>query len=284
MTGRLDRLLTLYALRPFCHLNVNSQSVPILMYHSISKEDSYRSPYYRTSTPLKVFASHLAFLRRNGYESVPLSGLADSLKNECLHRKVVVLTFDDGYKDFLTDAFPVLSEYGYSATMFLPTAYIGEERKSFRDRECLTWSEVLKLHDAGIEFGSHTVTHPQLSTLSELAIRGELELSKKTIEDNLGKDVTTFAYPFAFPQADRHFVRMLRNILRDAGYREGVCTAIGMASATSDPFFLERIPVNGSDDPRFFAAKLSGAYNWMGSAQRIRKSLRGKWASRVATA
>jgi peptidoglycan/xylan/chitin deacetylase (PgdA/CDA1 family) len=271
MIGRLDRLLTVYALRPFCPTNVNSHGVPILMYHSISEEDTHRRPYYRTSTPQNIFAAHLDFLRRSGYESVRLSGLSRSLKERRPDRKIVVITFDDGYRDFLTDAFPVLSEYGYSATMFLPTAYIGDQRKSFGDRECLTWSEVRNLDNAGIEFGSHTVTHPRLTTLSVAAVRAELEFSKKTIEDYLGKEVNTFAYPFAFPQTQTTFVQTLRDLLQGAGYREGVCTSIGLASLTSNPLFLERLPANGSDDPRFFAAKLSGAYNWMGSAQRIVK-------------
>jgi len=271
MIGRLDRLLTLYAMGRLCRRSAASPDIPILMYHSISEEDSGRSAYFQTATPPRVFAEHMALLRRNGYESIHLSDLAEAIKNDGARRRLVVLTFDDGYADFLTGAFPALSEYGYTATMFLPTAHIGEARRSFKDRECLTWTEVRGLSGAGIEFGSHTVTHPQLHDLPERAIREEVGLSKKVIEDELGREISCFAYPFAFPQTDRRFVGMLRSVLQDAGYRQGVCTTIGLVNADSDALFLERIPINGCDDPQLFEAKVYGAYNWMGWAQRVKQ-------------
>ena len=80
-------------------------------------------------------------------------------------RKPVAITFDDGFQDFYTEAFPVLAQYGFSATMYLPTAFVGNPRRSFKSHPCMTWSEVREAYRAGIEFGSHTVSHPKLVEL-----------------------------------------------------------------------------------------------------------------------
>ena len=79
-----------------------------------------------------------------------------------LAARAVVITFDDGFRDFYTAAFPVMQEHQFTATVFLPTAFIGEDRRSFKGAECLTWEEVRRLRRAGVQFGSHTVNHPRL--------------------------------------------------------------------------------------------------------------------------
>ena len=76
--------------------------------------------------------------------------------------RLAVITFDDGFRDFLTAAWPSLSEFGFTATVFLPTGSIAGQRATFQDRECLTWDEVRTLRREGITFGSHTVSHPSL--------------------------------------------------------------------------------------------------------------------------
>ena len=99
----------------------------------------------------------------------------------------------------------MLQQYGFGATVFLPTAYIGEQSIQFKGADCLTWREVRELNDHGIVFGSHTVTHPQLRELSRAALAEELAKSKQTIEEKLGCGVESFAYPYAFPQTDSDF-------------------------------------------------------------------------------
>jgi peptidoglycan/xylan/chitin deacetylase (PgdA/CDA1 family) len=183
------------------------------------------------------------------------------------HEKVVVLTFDDGYLDFYTQAYPILNRYGFSATVFLPTAYIGESPRSFKGTGCLTWDQVRELKRVGIHFGSHTVTHPQLRTLSAEVVRDEIQRSKETIEEKLGSPVGTFAYPYALPETDRSFRAGLRGILEEAGYQAGVSTIIGTADRAGDRFFMKRLPANSADDRRLFEAKLSGAYDWLHALQ-----------------
>ena len=181
--------------------------------------------------------------------------------------KRVAITFDDGYRDFYRNAFPVLSQFGFSATVFLPTAYIGENTQQFKGRDCLTWSEVRELQKYGISFGSHTVTHPQLSRLGRDAIQKEMVNSKSTIEERTGTAVDSFAYPYAFPQTDTEFKKTLGRSLRCAGYHNGVCTIVGRGGSASNPFFMERLPINSFDDSALFAAKLTGAYDWVSRCQ-----------------
>jgi len=189
------------------------------------------------------------------------------------------LTFDDGFRDFHTAAFPVLQRHGFSATMYLPTAFIGDSRKEFNSREYLTWGEVAELHAARIEFGSHTVNHPTLAELSWPDIETELRESKTAIEHRLGYAITSFAYPYAYPQENRGFTGRLTETLRGQGYRNCVTTVVGRARPGDNPFCLSRLPVNSADDARFLSAKLEGAYDWLARPQALKKNVR-HWLGR----
>lgn len=267
---RLDRIATLYFVRPLRQL-VRSEApgLPILMYHSISAGiEAGRSAYYRTCTDPSVFAAQMAFLARSGYRTIGLGEAANRIDCAAPEAKhPVVLTFDDGYQDFYTNAFPILSRYGYSATVFLPTAYIGHVSQGFNGTECLTWSQVRELRQAGVEFGSHTVTHPQLLSVGPKQLREEITASKEQIEEKLGEPVEAFSYPYAFPEADRGFVGRLRERLQESGYRQGVSTIIGRAGKSDSRLFMKRLPINSHDDARFFRAKLEGGYDWLHAAQ-----------------
>jgi peptidoglycan/xylan/chitin deacetylase (PgdA/CDA1 family) len=287
MELRFDRLATLYLVHPYLRvMGAGERSIPILMYHSIADQDeSGVHAYYRTATSPGVFAAQLEYLQAEGYKSCSLEYAMNHLRNVAsTAEKLVVITFDDGYADFRRSAFPALQQYGFTATVFLPTAFIGDHPVTFKGKDCLTWREVRELERDGILFGSHTVNHPQLRELPVHSIRDEVSKSKKTIEEKLGFAVDCFAYPYAFPQTDVEFKKVLSNSLREAGYQYGVCTVVGRANRLSESLFLERLPVNSYDDAALFRAKLEGAYDWIASFQRISKTVKARLGSSTGRA
>jgi peptidoglycan/xylan/chitin deacetylase (PgdA/CDA1 family) len=283
---RADALATLYVFHPLRKaLRPSEGRLPILMYHSISASTEERShPYYRTVTTPDVFALHMKQLREDGYCGMSVSDALSSLEaDRHPSGRPVAITFDDGYDNFYSEAFPILRKYGFSATMYLPTAYIGETPRTFKGIECLTWGQVRKLQTAGIEFGSHTATHPQLKSLAEKDVEREVRTSKNRIEQELGCQVKSFAYPYAFPETDRSFTAGLRGMLGQAGYENGVSTVIGTADRTDDRFFMKRLPMNACDDAPLFRAKLAGAYNWLRPVQYVSKLMSVKRVKRPCT-
>jgi biofilm PGA synthesis N-glycosyltransferase PgaC len=284
---RVDRVGTLWVAAPLLRATRNGVRIglPILMYHSISNDlENGVGEYYKTNTSPEAFRRQMRFLKDAGYRVVTLEEAVRALRaGDQGREKQVVVTFDDGFRNFYDQAYPVLSDCGFTATMFLPTAFIGNSRHSFKGRECLTWPEVRELHDAGIEFGSHTINHPVLVDLEWKEIEHEIRDSKNELEQNIAARALTFAYPYAFPQADRAFARRFERLLVEAGYICCVSTAIGVARAGDDLFQLKRLPVNSGDDNALLQAKLEGAYNWLAVPQLLSK--RGKhllrWTSSI---
>lgn len=246
------------------------------MYHSIS-EDTHSHSYYGTTTSPSRFAEQMRFLHDNGYATASLEDVMKAPMEQIgKGRKAVVITFDDGFEDFRAKAIPILDKYGFSATMFLPTLYIGNSTRQFNGKNCLTWQQVRELNADGIVFGSHTVTHPQLHRTKPTQRKRELEDSKDTIEQTLGVAVRSFSYPYAFPEQDRPFVRQLRDMLAECGYSTGVSTIVGCVTAADNPLLLKRIPVNDADDPALFQAKMEGGYDWFHTVQYANKVVRSK--------
>ena len=273
----LDRLISLYAVQPLSRIlpfRKNSQ-LAILMYHSISEQDEGNvHPYFRLCTPPELFKDQLALLERGEYSVLPLRRAMEQHAAGTLTGKNVVITFDDGFKDFQTHAFPLLRHHGFPATVFLPVDYISQPGPHLGGREHLSWNDVLELSAQGVTFGSHTLSHPQLSSLLPDRVEDELRRSRETLENRLGQAVEAFSYPYAFPENRKPFVAALRACLLRCGYRFGVTTRIGTVSQSSDLLFLPRIPVNAGDDSDFFKAKLEGHYNWIYSVQLFSKRFR----------
>ena len=252
----------------------NEPRVPILMYHSVSNNLFGKShPYYQINTSPRVFEQQMRALRDAGYRTVePADCVGDKLRRQA-GQKIVSITFDDGYRDFYTDGFPVLRKFGFTATIYLATSRIKSSAEVYEGVEYLSWHEVREMRAAGISFGSHTVTHPDMRSLSPEQIEYELGCSRETMEDQLGERVASFAYPYAFPEEDKNFVRYLRDSLENQGYENGVTTILGRATPACDPFFLPRLPANSWDDPVFFRAKLEGGYDWLHRPQWLYKTM-----------
>jgi peptidoglycan/xylan/chitin deacetylase (PgdA/CDA1 family) len=270
--------MSLCVFRPLMEMNVVStrRALPILMYHSISDDaEPNHSPYYKTTTRPALFAQHLRWLNDAGFRSVGLDdGIRIAQQGNGAQEKAVVITFDDGFRDFYDSAFPALTAQGHTATVFLPTAFIGESRQTFKGRECLTWKEVRELRARGIQFGSHSVNHPVLYETPWGEIENQLAFSKTKLEQELGEKVASFAYPYAFPQQDQRFADTFKQLLRQQDYRYSVTTMIGRVQSGDDLFSLKRLPVNDCDDRPLLLAKLSGAYDWLAYPQSWFKSAR----------
>ncbi|HEY5744202.1 MAG TPA: polysaccharide deacetylase family protein [Terrimicrobiaceae bacterium] len=258
------------------------------MYHSISDDlEKGRSSYFKLCTPIALFRRHLQVLKDEGFTVVDLAAAVCWLaeRSRCSdHRspaalvanrsRLAVITFDDGYQDFVDAAWPILCDFGFTATVFLPTHFIGSPRRAFKGRNCLTWQEVRELNSAGIRFGSHTINHANLAEIDQALFESEIRDSKRLIEDELGERIGIFSHPYAFPSPNSDYVRRFRNTLQRNGYSVGVTTKIGCVRPADDPLLLKRLPINASDDPDLFRAKLDGAYDWLGTPQHWLKAAR----------
>jgi peptidoglycan/xylan/chitin deacetylase (PgdA/CDA1 family) len=272
----LDRFLTLYLCSPIAQLiGWNGRPcVPILMYHSISTNlFGLSHPYSQINTTPEMFSAQMRCLRNAGYQSVDLSEIVDGLSVGANTSKKVVITFDNGYRDVLTEGLPIMKQCGFTSTIFLATDRVRETPMRFEGVDYLAWKDVKELHSEGMKFGSRTVTHPDLRSLEPEQIDFELGYSKEIIEQKLGVAVESFSYPFSFPEEDHDFARYLGDALENQGFRNGVSNIIGRAHRGSNPYFLPRLSVNSWDTPELLKAKLLGGYDWMHWPQLIKKRL-----------
>src|SRR5437016_3019018 len=127
---RIDRTATVNLFHPISRILIPHRDgcIPILMYHSITEGIGTKHPYYETNTAPMIFARQMKFLSENGYSAVGLDEAVNSLVAGKTMKKTVVITFDDGYRDFITEAFPVLAEYRFTATVFLVTGFTKDQR------------------------------------------------------------------------------------------------------------------------------------------------------------
>ena len=163
------------------------------MYHSVGVNEV---PF--TVSPLD-FQRQMEYLNREDYNVVPLAGLVDLLrKGKKIPRKTVVLTFDDGFEDNYFNVFPLLKRYGFPATIFLATGFVGRKipNSAGIPLKALNWEQILEMHNSHlVDFEPHTVSHPKLPEVSpEVAEREVLE-SRRIIEEKLNKKCLFFAYP-----------------------------------------------------------------------------------------
>jgi peptidoglycan/xylan/chitin deacetylase (PgdA/CDA1 family) len=152
------------------------------------------------------------------------------------------LTFDDGYADFYTDALPTLQRYGFTATLYVATAFIGRTSLWLQDidegqRPLLTWEQLTEISANGIECGAHTHTHPPLDMVSDAVARDEIVRSKELLEDHLGRQVSSFAYPYGY------YSGSVRRIVQTAGFASACAIKRVMSCLHDDPYALPRLAI-----------------------------------------
>jgi peptidoglycan/xylan/chitin deacetylase (PgdA/CDA1 family) len=275
---RVDRTVTLGLAHPVQRTFRNSHScrIPVLMYHGINSVIGSAHPYFETNTSPIVFARQMQHLHERGYKPIALSTAVRMINSGTCPQRSVVITFDDGFRDFYTHAMPILEKHQFPATMFVVSSFMGSRTARFDGKEFMTWGEMREIESFGVEIGSHTVSHPHLHSLHRQDIEQELTDSKSAIEDQLGRPISSFSYPYAFPEQDGIFLRQLRQYMEGAGYDHGVTTVLGSLNRLSDRYFLPRLPANEYDDDELFQAKLEGSYDWLHTPQLIYKFVRNR--------
>jgi peptidoglycan/xylan/chitin deacetylase (PgdA/CDA1 family) len=241
----------------------------ILTYHSIAEGPS---PLEISS---QIFAAQMQWLKSNS-QVVPLREIVDSLKErKTMPERAVVLTFDDGFLDFHAAAAPVLLRLGLPATVFLPTAFMGKtnawagQPAWVKPQPLMAWSHVRELAKQGIEFGSHSVTHPDLTKVSQAELAAELEKSKAEIQTQTGQHADYFCYPYG---------RWNKSVRTPTArcYRGACSTGAGVVERDADPFGLPRVDAHYVRKPKWFEAMFTRRFeNYVGMRRMIRL-LRGQ--------
>ena len=230
---------------------------PVLLYHKISnprRDSKVRGAF----TPPQRFRRQLTYLKKQGFQFYTASELIRHFQSHAeFPPRAVALTFDDGWQDNYTNAFPLLQELGIKATIFIIPASIGQMSTPAttlpgdRGYRHLSREDILEMAQAGIEFGSHTMSHAWLNQISELEVKQEIETAKQEIENLVQKPCWTIAYPAGY------FSDTARRIARAAGHIAGFSTIYGPTDPV-DLFALNRVEVLRRDRFSFqFARKVA---------------------------
>ncbi|MEW6614205.1 MAG: polysaccharide deacetylase family protein [Thermodesulfobacteriota bacterium] len=232
--------------------------IPVLMYHRITDEKPQSKLKKLLVTPDR-FARQMNYLHIHGYSTVTIDEFLSILKDGWDPSfKPAIITFDDGYKDNYTFAFPILKQYGFKSIIFLVTKYIGgsnlwDKAKGEPVTPLLSWSEILEMKEYGIEFGSHGHSHSNLTEISEREQAFELEESKRVLEKGLHQEIKVFSYPFGL------FNESTLEKVDKSGYSVAFTTKPGKNNRGDDLNRLKRIIVKRSDNMLDFILKLKKA-------------------------
>jgi peptidoglycan/xylan/chitin deacetylase (PgdA/CDA1 family) len=242
------------------------------MYHSV--DDDSAAACVRPGR----FEEQMAYLHKTGYEAVDLDAVCGfMIQGASVPRKPIAITFDDGYRDNLQKAHPILKKYGICATIYLVTDQIGFSNRwnkgdGVTQRPLLSWEEVRSAAaDPILSFQAHTCSHPKLTSIPPHQVREELGRSRKMIEDRIGMTCHHFAYPYG------DYNRAVRDLAEEAGFRTACSTRWGHNRRGDDLFCLFRIGVSNGDSLRDFKRILGEPpplwkYHWL----RLKKKLAGR--------
>jgi len=200
--------------------------IPVLAYHKVDQPTSDIKLRGAFTSP-KNFAKQMLYLKKQNFVFYTASELIDFYRqNGAFPLRAITVTFDDGWKDNYTNAFPILRDLQIKVTIFLVPSCIGQTTAKVvaggeREREHLALKDIRAMSDYGIEFGSHTLNHKLLHQISPPEIEFEVSESKKEIENLLQKSCRVFAYPAGF------FTETAQMAVKNAGYIAAFSTVYG---------------------------------------------------------
>lgn len=254
--------------------NTPTNKIPILTYHSIDESRSV------ISTSCETFRRQMKFLCEEAFNVISLKDLTRALDaNNPLPPKTIVLTFDDGFQNFYTIALPILKELDFTATVFLITGFCGKYNDwtgnlaGLERSELMDWNEIKECRKHGIEFGSHTQTHPDLTKISIEKAKQEIIGSKSKIEEKLGIEVADFAYPYG------KYNQAVKNITGD-NFKTSCSTELGKYRAGDDLFSLKRLDTYYLSNERIFRSMLSDNFDKYINFRRTMRDLKSTWYSK----
>ncbi len=238
----------------FKNISLPAGTIQILMYHRI-REGAVDD---RLSVSTTEFTRQLAIIEDNHIPIMSLSSALSAQAENKLPFGAIVISFDDGYSDMLTDALPILNEFNAVGTLYLPAELI-ESKKMIKRYQgdgvsrLLTWRECESLLAKGWEIGSHSLTHPNFNEISEEELTSEIQDSKRMIEEKLKIEVRSFAYPSGF-------ITSKSQLLVDKEYDSAATVWPGVNYASSNKTLLSRIEISGEDTLADFVCKLKGGF------------------------
>lgn len=219
-------------------VTIESIKVPIFIYHSIRPhipDESYSQDAYDI-TP-ELLEKELSYLKNNGYTTVGPSDLESYLKSGTTSpvENPVILSFDDGWRNQYTYAFPLLKKYGLTAIFYIYTNPIDNNSPHF-----LTWDMVKEMQEAGMLIGSHTLTHPLFREIDVKEAKKEISNSKRILEKELGIKIDAFASPFGLTNGT------IEELIKEAGYKTARTTLRGVFHNKDSIYHLSGILVDDS--------------------------------------
>lgn len=205
--------------------------LPTLMYHHVqSAEKAKESKQTGLTVNTDKFRLQMQYLKTNGFTTVqPANLIAFFDQGVPLPKKSVLITFDDGYKDFYSDALPILKEMGFTATMFLPTGLTN-------NFGYLNWSEIADAASSGIYFANHTWSHKNAKAAPDIEEQEITTADTQLTERSLNID-KVFAYPYGFSSS------FAESVLSKLNYKLAFTTAYGSTQCKQQRFDLPRIRV-----------------------------------------
>ncbi len=226
---------------------VESVNIPVLMYHHLKYREPNASETLKTwSVAPDQFAAQLDYLQGRGFHTITFKQLVAFFENGApLPTNPILLTFDDGWIDAYTVAFPELKQRGMVGNFFVPTRYADAGGELL-----VNWEQILEMDRAGMEFGGHTISHADLTKITLEEMRRELRDSKTKIEDKLGHPIYALSYPFGA------FNPKVMAETQAAGYRAALILCCGYKQSADILFALPRIRVSYDDTLDDLASKL----------------------------
>ncbi len=234
--------------------------IPVLNYHAIDGNMAANPDSRNVSVSLQSFREQMEWLHKEGYKSISDSDLRKLLlEKKPVEGKHVLITFDDGYYSLYTHAQEVMSKYGFVATLFLSTAYIGKpyglsDFYFVGDDRQLSWAEIKTLSENGWSIQSHGNNHVKMNGLDKATLLKEITESKQAIEQNLGKPVDSFAFPYGL------YNKMVLDQLVHVGYTMAYSVHSGLLNPSSNKMRVPRIEINNMDTMETFITKVSTGY------------------------